>query len=199
MNRKRAGLVIIILTLICTGLWELWGREAIAYDSILVLKEDAAAGIIIEKEDMTTAKVENAPDGALTPKDIESLAGMRTAQYVAGRAPLMKEYFAPSLFYTGEDSQRAVLALPMDWLLSCPQTVRRGDTVTLCDGDMKVMDATVIHAKDSDGLEVISPDTERLEASETVSTVEIIGAEDELRELSALAGEGRKFTVLAKR
>ena len=94
MNRKRAGLVIIILTLNdVQGLWELWGREAIAYDSILVLKEDAAAGIIIEKEDMTTAKVEKAPDGALTPKDIESLAGMRTAQYVAGRAPFDERIF----------------------------------------------------------------------------------------------------------
>ncbi len=199
MNKKRIGIVIIIGTLICIGAWELWGRKALAFDSVIALKDDLPANTIIHREDMMVIKIENAGKDALRPEDIESIIGMRTAQYVAGGTQLRREYFADSVFYLGEGSDKAVMAVPADWLLSCPQTIRRGDEISLYSGQVKMMEAVVIHAKDGSGQEVFSSDTDRLNSSETVQTIEIIGEAAGLTDLAQAAGEGKKFTLLCSR
>ena len=199
MNKKRAGLTIIVLAMVLIAVWEFWGREALAYDKVLALREDAAENKVIEAEDFVVIKMENAPDWALRADAAESLTGMKTAQYVAGRTPLRKEYFAPSLFYIGADSERAIMALPLDWLLSCPQTVRRGDAVGIYGGDGTIMEAVVIHAKNSGGQEVVSADAERLNGTEAVSFLEIIGDKDDLIRLAESAASGEKFALLCLR
>ena len=129
MNRKRIGIVIIVGTLICIAAWEFWGREAISLDKVLVLKKDTPENTVVHRDDMTVAKIENADSDALRPDDIDSIIGMRTSQYVAGGTELRKEYFAQSLFYLGEDTDKAVMALPADWLLSYPQAGRQDKPV----------------------------------------------------------------------
>ena len=199
MNRKRIGIVIIVGTLICISAWEFWGREAISLDKVLVLKKDTPENTVVHRDDMTVAKIENADSDALRPDDIDSIIGMRTSQYVAGETELRKEYFAQSLFYLGEDTDKAVMALPADWLLSYPQTIRRGDRISLYSGHVRLIEAVVIHAKDSGGQEVLSPDSDRLSSSETVHTIEIIADMAGLTDLAVLAGEGEKFTLLCQR
>ena len=39
MKKRIAGIVLIVLSVGALGFWELWGRENITYDRVLVLKE----------------------------------------------------------------------------------------------------------------------------------------------------------------
>ena len=199
MNKRIIGLAIIIVTLVAIAAWEFWGRENIAYTEVLVLKEDLKAHTVISEEDFTIKRLESSSGEALTAKDIDSLKGMETAQYVAGDSELRKEFFRPSKFSVGGSSGKVLMELPADWLLSFPQTLRRGDEVSIYSGTVKVMEGVIAHAKDSGGQEVLSQDDQRLEASSVVSHIEIIGDEGELVELSGLASEGARFTVTTTR
>ena len=91
------------------------------------------------------------------------------------------------------------MSLPSDWLLSFPQTLRRGDKVNIYNGTVKLMEAVTAHVKDSGGQEVLSQDSQRMEASSALSHIEIIGSEEDLVELSKLASEGAKFTLTTTR
>ena len=197
MNRRIIGLAMITVTLAAIGIWEFWGRENISYRQVIVLREDTKAHTVISEDDIQTKKLESPSGEALTEADAENLIGMETSQYVAADTELRREYFQTSQFAVGQDSGKALMSLPSDWLLSFPQTLRRGDKVNIYNGTVKLMEAVTAHVKDSGGQEVLSQDSQRMEASSALSHIEIIGSEEDLVELSKLASEGAKFTLTA--
>lgn len=199
MNRRIIGLAMITVTLAAIGLWEFWGRENISYRQVIVLREDTKAHTVISEDDIQTKKLESPSGEALTEADAENLIGMETSQYVAADTELRREYFQTSQFAVGQDSGKALMSLPSDWLLSFPQTLRRGDKVNIYNGTVKLMEAVTAHVKDSGGQEVLSQDSQRMEASSALSHIEIIGSEEDLVELSKLASEGAKFTLTTTR
>ena len=199
MNRRIIGLAMITVTLAAIGIWEFWGRENISYRQVIVLREDTKAHTVISEDDIQTKKLESPSGEALTEADAENLIGMETSQYVAADTELRREYFQTSQFAVGQDSGKALMSLPSDWLLSFPQTLRRGDKVIIYNGTVKLMEAVTAHVKDSGGQEVLSQDSQRMEASSALSHIEIIGSEEDLVELSKLASEGAKFTLTTTR
>lgn len=199
MNRRIIGLAMITVTLAAIGIWEFWGRENISYRQVIVLREDTKAHTVISEDDIQTKKLESPSGEALTEADAENLIGMETSQYVAADTELRREYFQTSQFTVGQDSGKALMSLPSDWLLSFPQTLRRGDKVNIYNGTVKLMEAVTAHVKDSGGQEVLSQDSQRMEASSALSHIEIIGSEEDLVELSKLASEGAKFTLTTTR
>lgn len=199
MNRRIIGLAMITVTLAAIGIWEFWGRENISYRQVIVLREDTKAHTVISEDDIQTKKLESPSGEALTEADAEKLIGMETSQYVAADTELRREYFQTSQFAVGQDSGKALMSLPSDWLLSFPQTLRRGDKVSIYNGTVKLMEAVTAHVKDSGGQEVLSQDSQRMEASSALSHIEIIGSEEDLVELSKLASEGAKFTLTTTR
>ena len=199
MNRRIIGLAMITVTLAAIGIWEFWGRENISYRQVIVLREDTKAHTVISEDDIQTKKLESPSGEALTEADAENLIGMETSQYVAADTQLRREYFQTSQFAVGQDSGKALMSLSSDWLLSFPQTLRRGDKVSIYNGTVKLMEAVTAHVKDSGGQEVLSQDSQRMEASSALSHIEIIGSEEDLVELSKLASEGAKFTLTTTR
>lgn len=196
MNKKIAGFVIITAALTAMGIWELWGRENLSYKEILVLREDMPANTLVEEGDIERKKFDRPPKEALRAGDEKKIIGMETSQFVAEKLPLYKEYFRQSRFAAGEETGKEILSVPGDWLLSVPQTVRRGDSVTFYCDKVKIITAVVVYVKDGNNQEVVSKDKERLSGSSTVQHIEIIGNTDDLVELSRIAGEGKKFTLL---
>ena len=83
---------------------------------------------------------------------------------------LRREYFQTSQFAVGQDSGKALMSLSSDWLLSFPQTLRRGDKVSIYNGTVKLMEAVTAHVKDSGGQEVLSQDSQRMEAGRLRTT-----------------------------
>ena len=199
MNRRIIGLAMITVTLAAIGIWEFWGRENISYRQVIVLREDTKAHTVISEDDIQTKKLESPSGEALTEADAENLIGMETSQYVAADTELRREYFQTSQFAVGQDSGKALMSLSSDWLLSFPQTLRRGDKVSIYNGTVKLMEAVTAHVKDSGGQEVLSQDSQRMEASSALSHIEIIGSEEDLVELSKLASEGAKYTLTTTR
>lgn len=196
MNKKLAGFMVISVALISMALWEFWGRENLAYDEVLVLKDNKAANVLIEEEDLTVKKIESTSAAALKENDKEWLIGMETSQFVAKNTELRKEYFSKSEYTVGNQTGRYIMCVPEDWMLSFPKSIRRGDKVSFYNGTIKILDAVVIHAFDSSGQEVISKDKNRNTAESVVSRIEIVSTADKLVELSFLAGKGKRFAVL---
>ena len=196
MDKKIAGFVIIAIALISLGVWELWGRENIAYKEILVLNCDFTANMQIEEKHISIKKTDNPDSNVLRPKDKDEIIGMEASQFIAKDSPLRMEYFMESKFATAGESGKEILSVPKDWLLSVPQTLRRGDQITFYNDKVKLLVAVVAYAKDSSNQEVISDGEDRLRSSGVVEHIEIIGDTAGLVELSRLAGEGKKFTVL---
>lgn len=196
MNKKIAGLIIISVALTSMFIWEFWGRENFSYKEVLVLKADKTEGTIIGEEDLITKKIENPASNALLQKDSQWLTGMETAQYVAKGTELRKEYFTESRYNTDSEKNKHILCVPEEWVLSFPKGIRRGDKVSLFSGEKKIVEAVVIHAYDSAGQEVVSTDNDRLTSEGVVSRIEIVSSAEKLTELSAIAGKGKKLTMV---
>ena len=196
MNKKLAGFLIITAALVSLAVWELWGRESLTYKEVLVLVRDLPAGSVISAEDLDLIRLEKPPEGALTGEDSQELIGLETAQFVPAGAPLDSAYFRQSRFAVGIDTGRGIMAVPQEWLLSLPQTLRRGDTVDFYSGETRVLTAVVAYARDSANQEVVSYDRERLDASASIHLLEIVGDTEELTALAALAAGGERFALL---
>ena len=87
MDKKIAGFVIIAIALISLGVWELWGRENIAYKEILVLNCDFTANMQIEEKHISTKKTDNPDSNVLRPKDKDEIIGMEASQFIAKDSP----------------------------------------------------------------------------------------------------------------
>lgn len=196
MNKKTAGFIVIAVALLSLAMWEFWGRENFSYKEIAVLADSLPANTLIKQADIKIKKVDNPPANALLAGDTDLIVGMETAQFVAEDMPLCFEYFRQSQYAVGEESGKAVLCVPSDWLLSLPQTVRRGDEVIFYNGNIKLTKAVVAYVKDASNKEVVSVKEDRTTASSVVHQIEIIGEEKDLTELSKLAGEGKRFTLV---
>ncbi|MBS5335479.1 MAG: hypothetical protein UC708_07845 [Anaerovoracaceae bacterium] len=199
MNRRIVGFAMIAAALVTIVIWEFWGRENISYKPVLVLKDDKEPHTVVQEKDFELRKIESPSDKALTERDMEFLEGKETAQYVSEGTELRKEYFEPSKFATGKESKKGIISLPTEWLLSYPQTLRRGDEIHLYSGTVKLMEGVVVHVKDGSGQEVFSLDSERMNNSSVIGYIEIIGDEDLLVDISWQAGEGNRFTLVTVR
>ena len=65
MKKRIAGIVLIVLSVGALGFWELWGRENITYDRVLVLKESLPKNTLITADMLRERKVEKAGEGAI--------------------------------------------------------------------------------------------------------------------------------------
>ena len=140
--------------------------------------------------------VEEPPPDALHAEDLEQILSLETVQFVPAGTELHKEYFQDREFSVGGDSGRYILSIPNSWLQSYPQTLRRGDKVFFyCDGEL-VTSAVVAYARDSSNQEVVSIDEERLNASSTVSLVEVVVEEEQALRLGEIADKGKQFVLL---
>jgi sulfur transfer complex TusBCD TusB component (DsrH family) len=196
LNKKIIGFTIIAITMMTIVVWEFWGRENLSYQNVLVLKEDLQANTIIDESCLKVVKCESPGASSLRPKDAQSIVGLATAQYVAAGTELRFEYFSEAELTYGGSTDRGVMALPTDWLLSCTQNLRRGDKVILYNDTVQVLEAIVLHSKDSSNQEIRSQDKDRLTATGIVNYIDIVANKSDLVYLAELAKNGNRFTLV---
>lgn len=196
MKRRIAGTVLIIAALLMLGFWEFWGRENLSYVPILVLRQNAGRNTVITEEMLAVRQVETPPENALQPEDKAKLLGLETVQFVPADNALYPEFFQDPALGVGGDTGKYILSIPNQWLLSYPQTLRRGDEVFFYCGGRLVTSAVVAYARDSSNQEVVSEDDERLRASSTVSLVEVVVDKKTALTLGKLADKGKQFVLL---
>ena len=187
---------MIVLSLSLMGVWEFWGREELSYEEILVLKESLDPGTVIEEQHFAIKKTDSPSKEALKPKDASGLVGLETAQYVAGDLELRKEYFIPAQYQVGNDTGKGVMALSMDWLLSYPQTLKRGDTIGIYKESTKIGECVVAHVRDSANNEIVFSKGDRNTSSGTALYVEVIGEVGELIGISKEAAKGQRLSLI---
>ncbi len=196
MKQKTIGLALIFLSLGALGFWEFWGRENLSYENVLVFRSDVSRGTVISRDMLEVRKMDKPGEDALLEENAGQILGLETVQYVPKDAPLYREYFQDSALAVGGDTGQFILAIPDQWLMSYPQTMRRGDEVSFyCEGKL-VASASVAHVRDSSNQEVVSGDEARLDASASVSQVEIVVNEAQALKLGKLADRGKRFVLL---
>lgn len=194
ISKSLTGIILIIVTLLGIVAWELWGREELLYDEVLVFSANVEANDVIRADMLAVKKINNANDKALKAEDAQKVVGKAATQYIPRNTEIFDVYFDESNLVVGEDEY--VLSIPNDWLQSYPQTLRRGDTAYFyADGKM-ITKATVAYAKDGANQEVTSRDEERLAGSSTISLVEVIVTNAQADMLSKLAERNTKFVIL---
>jgi len=196
MKQKTIGLALIFLSLGALGFWEFWGRENLSYENVLVFRSDVTRGTVISRDMLEVRKMDQPGEDALLEENAGQILGLETVQYVPKDAPLYREYFQDSALAVGGDTGQFILAIPDQWLMSYPQTMRRGDEVSFyCEGKL-VASAPVAHVRDSGNQEVVSGDEARLDASSPVSQVEVVVSEVQALKLGKLADRGKRFVLL---
>ena len=102
MKRRIAGIVLVMFSVGALGFWELWGRENITYDRVLVLKEALPKNTLITADMLRVKKVDRAGEGALMEGEKSEIVGLETTQFVPAGTELYREYFQESIFSVGE-------------------------------------------------------------------------------------------------
>lgn len=196
MKRRIAGIVLVVLSVGALGFWELWGRENITYDRVLVLKEALPKNTLITADMLRVKKVDRAGEGALMEEEKSEIVGLETTQFVPAGTELYREYFQESIFAVGEEQGRYILSIPDQWLKAFPQTLRRGDRAFFYCGGEPVTDAVVAYVRDGTNQEVYYGDDERLTSSSSVSLIEVVVDREQAALLGKLAEKGNKFVLL---
>lgn len=196
MNRRIMGTVLIIAALSALGIWEFWGRTRLTYEPVLVFAQDAGRGTAVTEDLLVVKRVEDPTEEALRPQDLRGIIGLETIQFIPAGGELRKEFFQDPALGVGGDTGKFILSIPNQWLLSYPQTLRRGDTVYFYSDGRLLTSAVVAYARDSSNQEVVSRDDERLGASATVSLIEVVVDERTALLLGKKADAGCRFVLL---
>ena len=187
---------MIVLSIGGLGFWELWGRENLSYRNILVFKESHEAYTVVTEDMLQEIRVERASAKALRAGDLKKITGLETRQYVPALTELNMEFFRETVFRTGHKEDSYVLKVPDLWVVTCPETIRRGDKAFFYLGEELLCEARVIHVKDSFGQEITYSGPERYYPTSRLNLIEVMMNAENVRKLSLLAEKGNRFTII---
>lgn len=215
------GVGLLILSIAGLFVWEAYGREALLYADVLVLKEDVKANTEITRQMFGIRKIDKISLIVDSVQSPDTLIGRRSAVFIPKGMPLYDGLFTDPAF-SGEVGEK-VFAIPKEWLYAYPDTLRRGDTIyfyeilakegsetyvsnegqagtaVITSGTeeaLPVISARVAYVKDSGNREVIDVTENRLDASATVATIEVILDEGKYNSLKESFETGHQFILM---
>jgi len=130
-KQQTLSLVGVFLIVVSLGafVWYEWlgGRELINYQNVVVLTEDTLQGQIITKDNVAYIGMEKAivnESAILHPEDI---IGKAATHFIPKNTMLHDNFFNETelVLKNGE----YVAQIPVDWTISIPSTLRRGDNI----------------------------------------------------------------------
>jgi len=196
MKRTFIGIILIVLSLAGIIGWEFVGREKLMYTEILTVNQDIEAGTEITVDMLAVNNVISPSSKSYRRADADSIVGKEATSFIPAGSELYKEFFADSALIVHENKGEFYFPIPSSWLVSYPQTLRRGDSLTfLTEEGENVLAATVVYVKDSSNAEVVS-DNERLNAASSVADIVIIATEKDAKLLTTLANDEKKFVLI---
>lgn len=213
------GLLLIVLSVGLIFYWEVYGRERILYDDIVVLTEEVSKRDVIEETMLTYVKREGSIiiEGAIL--DPHKIIGKAATCYIPKGTQLVDKYFEDMSLVLGEGQY--IFRIPNGWLQAYPGSLRRGDTVYFHEisndqfrmlgtneadsveayrpmtSKEAIAQVTVAYAKDSANREVITlSEDERYDGSSKISEIEIIVDMDTVNTLKQSIEEGKTFILM---
>ncbi len=200
IKKKGNTKFIVIILVMLFVIWEFWGRSLILYDSAVVFKEDLPKGTLVQEEMLDVMKIEDLPKNAILEKDVEKLLGKEAIQYIPKQTAIYEANFIEKDLAPTEESGLKIVAVPMNWLDSYPETLRRGDIVDFYNignnaNKGPIVSAKVAHVKDSENIEVANTGGDRTVGSPPVKTIEVILNNEQLILLTSMVDYGTKFML----
>lgn len=214
-NKLKGLLGIILLAVIGCGIfyWETYGREALIYKDVIVLRDDVNMNVEINKDMLVSVKRDQKSliDGAIT--DVYDIIGMESKHFIPKNAQLIKSYFdAPELVLNKDEF---IFSIPNDWIKSYPSSLRRKDVVYLYPIDVRkqsiedfnfdrnlneaICKVVVAYVKDSANREVQTVgEDNRFDGSSNISSIEIIITMQQMNLLKECRSKGYEFIILYK-
>lgn len=131
MKKTAIGIVLIALSIAGMLWWELVGRDSVMYTEVLTLSRDADVGTEITRDMLEIKKTTTPTLRSLRLSDAQSVIGKETVSYIPKGAELFSEFFEDGSLVVHEELGQYIFSIPSSWLVSYPQTLRRGDKITL--------------------------------------------------------------------
>lgn len=158
------GLVVISIVA-----WDLTFKEKLLYEDVPVLKESVIEGTLITESMIYIDKKESDDivDGAIL--DVAMILGKTAKQYIPKNAQLV-EYYLTSQELVLADNE-FLFSIPMEWVLTFPDSLRRGDVVKVYEIPEEFQEKVGAAAEKTEGmvehmtageLELISDDVNHL-------------------------------------
>ena len=191
MKKTVIGIVLIFVSLAGIIGWEMFGRDQIIYDEIVVLNQDVEAYTTITADMLSSRKVYHPSNEVLRVEVAEQLVGTVSTQFIPKDVELVVRYFEPknSMISASE----YVFSLPVESLLAYPRSLSKGDTVYLQYREDAVFSSQVLCLKDANGNDITNVNRETLSAP--FETVELKISYNELEEIAALLDDGAKMIL----
>lgn len=229
-NRTRikgiVGFALILIALAGLFLWESVGREALLYQSVIVMKQDVEPNKAVSIEMLGKMKVPRDTiigSVVLAPQEI---LGKETNSYIPAGLQLSLKFFKDPELTIGNG--KYILALPQDWIYSFPQTIRRGDEIYFYPfseekesiyydangapsylpndtvkstpegkpGNTALFGTKVAYVKDSSNCEVVDVKADRIDGSSPVSKIEVIITDEQYQKLKNAYEAGYQFVIM---
>lgn len=146
----------------------------------------------------------------------ELIIGKRSNTFIPKKLQLCQEFFSDPELVTG--GGKNILSVPMEWIYSFPQTIRRGDLVyfyginkaMLEDNiesiaqidianigtDKPLIAAKIAYVKDSSNREVVDITPDRMVGSALVSGIEVVISEEKYQILKSAVEAGQLFIIM---
>lgn len=127
------GIGCIIISIIVLGTWELWGRDKLNTEEIVVLKDNLEKGSIVTAKDIKVVRTKEKIKGVIKYKDLKNFktykndSVLEAKQFIHKEAPLFKEYFMEeSKSLKDEKSKMLLISLPITSLEALPEKIDKG-------------------------------------------------------------------------
>lgn len=122
------GVALMVIAIVAFSWYEwLGGREWVNYTDVLVLKDDVLQGEIITQDKLKIIEMDKnliTESTLLNPKEILNKAAQH---FIPKQTPLHANFFGnPNLVL---EEGEFITQVPIDWTLSVPNTLRRGDEI----------------------------------------------------------------------
>ncbi|MFZ3387153.1 MAG: SAF domain-containing protein, partial [Candidatus Hydromicrobium sp.] len=122
------GILLMLATMAMIYFWETSGREQFLYSSVVVLNQSVEANISITSDMLDWIKINpnNLMEGAIAQK--EKIVGKYSAHYIPKYSQLGLAYFKDDTTNIKEEDCY-IFTIPADWIITFPNSLRRGDTI----------------------------------------------------------------------
>lgn len=198
------GCLLLIVSIAAMIGWELYGRDMIYYDQVVVMKTNVNKGHIIVPEDIEYKKLDNNSilQGAI--KDTKKLIGMETLNYIAENGQVVEQYVVDSKYSLKENER--IMQLPKSWIISLPETIRRRDKIFIyainenesSSDKYYILKAIVAYVKDNNNKEIYDISSNRFEGSSNISDIEIIISDEDFSKMQTFIKNGYKLIIMYK-
>jgi hypothetical protein len=215
------GIVLMLATLAMIYFWETVGRERFLYTEVVVANQSIEKGTAISPDMVDLIKIDpdNLMEGAVV--RIDEVIGKYSAQFIPKYSQLSLAYLKDESVGT-KRKERYIFTIPSDWIITFPNSLRRGDTVYFypvkeeiesgkhnelsssqvsikATKENELVKCEVAYLKDSGNREVVNTvGKERYDASANISSIEIITDYKDMSYLENMAASGWKFIILYK-